>query len=85
MYQLLRAIDYCSTRGVMHRDLKPHNILINRDGVVKVADFGLARTFTTPAARKYTTEVCAFAPLRPPVRVLLCYPHTLIDCICESR
>ena len=43
MFQLVRGMDFCHRRGVMHRDLKPQNLLINRAGELKIADFGLAR------------------------------------------
>ena len=43
---------------MLHRDLKPQNLLINVVGVVKLADFGLARAFGVPV-RTYTHEVCA--------------------------
>ena len=48
LYQILQAIDYCHRKRVFHRDLKPGNILIDNKGVVKVADFGLARTVRIP-------------------------------------
>lgn len=41
---------------MLHRDLKPQNLLINADGAIKLADFGLARAFGVPV-RTYTHEV----------------------------
>jgi len=64
MFQLLRGIAYCHQHKVLHRDLKPQNLLINRDGVLKLADFGLARSFGIPV-RSYTHEVVTLW-YRPP-------------------
>merc|ERR550514_2687444 len=44
VYQSLKALKYCHTGGLLHRDLKPSNLLLNEECVLKVADFGLART-----------------------------------------
>jgi len=56
LYQLLRGVSYCHQHRVLHRDLKPQNLLINREGYLKLADFGLARAFGIPV-RSYTHEV----------------------------
>jgi len=56
LYQLLKGIAYCHQHRVLHRDLKPQNLLINREGALKLADFGLARAFGIPV-RSYTHEV----------------------------
>jgi len=64
LFQLLRAIAYCHDHRVLHRDLKPQNLLINMNGELKLADFGLARSFGIPV-RSYTHEVVTLW-YRPP-------------------
>lgn len=44
MYQLLKAIKYMHSANVLHRDMKPSNLLLNSECFLKVADFGLARS-----------------------------------------
>src|SRR5437879_7933057 len=41
--QTCRALDFAHRRGVIHRDVKPANIVVQRGGIVKVVDFGIAR------------------------------------------
>lgn len=43
MAMSLRGLEFCHARGVLHRDLKPNNLLISSKGELKIADFGLAR------------------------------------------
>ena len=45
--QILRAARYAHKHGVVHRDIKPHNVLIDQDGRVRVTDFGIARAGTS--------------------------------------
>ncbi|XP_050305710.1 cyclin-dependent kinase 1-like [Anthonomus grandis grandis] len=56
LFQINEAILFCHQRRVIHRDLKPQNLLVNRDGSIKVADFGLGRAFGIPV-RVFTHEV----------------------------
>lgn len=41
--QILRALQHAHNKGVVHRDIKPHNIMLLQDGTIKVTDFGIAR------------------------------------------
>ena len=41
--QIAKALEHAHSRGIIHRDIKPHNIMILKDGSIKVADFGIAR------------------------------------------
>ena len=41
--QIAKALEHAHNRGIVHRDIKPHNIMVLKDGSVKVADFGIAR------------------------------------------
>jgi cyclin-dependent kinase 1 len=56
MFQMLDAMTFCHQRRVIHRDLKPQNLLIDSKGSIKLADFGLARALCIPV-RVYTHEV----------------------------
>lgn len=56
LYQITSAILFCHRRRVLHRDLKPQNLLIDKNGIIKVADFGLGRSFGIPV-RIYTHEI----------------------------
>ncbi|KAK9385779.1 kinase-like domain-containing protein [Lipomyces mesembrius] len=56
MHQLLQGIAFCHDNRVLHRDLKPQNLLINNKGQLKLADFGLARAFGIPV-NTFSNEV----------------------------
>ncbi|GFR62033.1 cyclin-dependent kinase [Elysia marginata] len=64
LFQLLRGLSYCHKRRVLHRDLKPQNLLINERGELKLADFGLARAKSIPT-KTYSNEVVTLW-YRPP-------------------
>lgn len=56
VYQLLRGVAFCQESRVLHRDLKPQNLLINNKDQLKLADFGLARAFGIPV-NTFSSEV----------------------------
>lgn len=56
LYEMLQGIGYIHKHKILHRDLKPQNLLINSNGVLKICDFGLARGSGIPI-RIYTNEV----------------------------
>ncbi|KAM7313186.1 cyclin-dependent kinase 14 isoform X3 [Ixodes scapularis] len=64
LFQLLRGLAYCHRRLILHRDLKPQNLLISEQGELKLADFGLARAKSVPS-RTYSHEVVTLW-YRPP-------------------
>jgi cyclin-dependent kinase len=64
LYQLLRGVDFIHKNKVLHRDLKPQNLLINKNNILKIADFGLARGYGIPV-KNYTHEVVTLW-YRPP-------------------
>lgn len=64
LFQMVAGLNTCHERRYLHRDLKPQNVLVNRTGETKLADFGLARPSAVPA-RQYTHEVVTLW-YRPP-------------------
>ncbi|XP_054996467.1 cyclin-dependent kinase-like 2 [Sorex araneus] len=48
LFQIINGIGFCHSHNIIHRDIKPENILISQSGVVKLCDFGFARTLAAP-------------------------------------
>lgn len=55
--QMFEGLDYLHTRGVLHRDIKAANILVSNEGILKLADFGLARFYAKRHQLDYTNRV----------------------------
>lgn len=65
MKQIVSAVKYAHQRGIIHRDLKPQNILVRRDGVVKITDFGIAKGLNEASMTQTNTLVGSIHYLSP--------------------
>ncbi|CAG8519762.1 2110_t:CDS:2 [Acaulospora morrowiae] len=57
MLMTLRGLDHCHRNWILHRDMKPNNLLVGKDGQLKIADFGLARDFADPHVKNMSPRV----------------------------
>ncbi|HVU12019.1 MAG TPA: serine/threonine-protein kinase, partial [Phototrophicaceae bacterium] len=62
LIQILQALAYLHRRGVIHHDLKPHNVLVDAQGKVKVLDFGVALLRTNQSRQRSTGTLAYMAP-----------------------
>ncbi|KAG5290002.1 cyclin-dependent protein kinase PhoA [Histoplasma ohiense] len=81
MHQLLRGVAFCHHNCILHRDLKPQNQLINENGQLKLADFGLARAFGIPV-NTFSHEVVTLWYRAPDV---LLGSRMYCTCTCTTR
>ena len=75
-YQLLRGLKYIHSAHVLHRDLKPNNILVNRDCDLAICDFGLARMANESDADKDMTQYVVTRWYRAPELIMLAKDYT---------
>ncbi|XP_041986175.1 cyclin-dependent kinase 6 [Aricia agestis] len=75
-YDILSGVDFLHSHRIVHRDLKPHNLLVTSTGRVKLADFGLAKTYDTEMK---LTSVVVTLWYRPPEVLLGASYNTAVD------
>jgi len=79
MYQLLKGVAHCHRHGVMHRDLKPQNLLVDKaKNILKIADLGLGRAFSVPI-KSYTHEIVTLWYRAPEVLLGSTHYSTPVD------
>ncbi|KAL7143334.1 hypothetical protein ABFS83_08G184800 [Erythranthe nasuta] len=79
MKQLLQGLDHCHSCGVLHRDIKGSNLLIDNNGILKIADFGLASAYDPHQSQPLTSRVVTLW-YRPPELLLgATYYSTAVD------
>ncbi|KAH9311646.1 hypothetical protein KI387_026681, partial [Taxus chinensis] len=69
MQQLLQGLEHCHEKGVLHRDIKGSNLLVDKDGILKIADFGLGTSFEPYQKQPLTNRVITLW-YRPPELLL---------------
>uniref|UniRef100_A0A914E9S4 Protein kinase domain-containing protein n=1 Tax=Acrobeloides nanus TaxID=290746 RepID=A0A914E9S4_9BILA len=86
LYQILRGLRYLHTAGIAHRDLKPSNLLVNSDGHLRIADFGMAKLAMPEHMDEadehcfYMTQHIATLPYRAPELLFVMPEHsTAVD------
>ncbi len=62
LYQILSAVEYCHNKGIIHFDIKPQNILINKIGELKLIDFGLSYEKSLDSVPNYIVNTLNYRP-----------------------
>ncbi|GAA5823668.1 hypothetical protein JCM10212_007091 [Sporobolomyces blumeae] len=68
MFMTMKGLEFCHRNWILHRDMKPNNLLISADGTLKIADFGLAREYADEGAKMTCQVVTRW--YRPPELLL---------------
>ena len=77
IYQILQGVTFCHARGMMHRDLKPRNVMLDSHGSVKLSSFSMSRSFTNN--RTFTHEVVTLWYRCPEILLGCLHYSTAID------